>query len=158
MIPTPNEIFARLERGEIEREEMQAMMAIHARELIKEIEEDHQNPAAALLELLLARRAASKLASKHGGRLVREVFHALSEVPDFPPAKYLWNALHPDLPLHCFFRIRRVPVFRITRLEKRGDEIRVETQRGETGKGKSIHDAFTLRRGDDWKLRVTERG
>ena len=40
MIPTPNEIFARYERGEIERDEMQALMALNARELIAEMEEN----------------------------------------------------------------------------------------------------------------------
>ena len=36
MLPTPQELFARFERGEIERDELQALMAIHARELIAE--------------------------------------------------------------------------------------------------------------------------
>ena len=156
MIPTPNEIFAKFERGEIERDEMQALMALNARELIAEMEEDHQNPAAALLEQLLARRAASKLARKHGGRLVREVLNGLSEVPNFPPARYLWNSLHPDVPLHCFLRIRRVPVFRIVALEKKGESVFVETQHGSAEKGESVQRRFTLRRGDDWKLKVID--
>ena len=94
MIPTPNEIFARYERGEIERDEMQALMALNARELIAEMEEDRQNPAVALMEYLLSRRAVSRLVRQHGGRVLREVFHALSLVPDFPAARLLWNALH----------------------------------------------------------------
>jgi hypothetical protein len=154
MIPNPNQIFESLAKGEIEREEMQAMMAIHARELIAEMEEDHQNPAAALLEQLLARRASSKLARKHGGRVVREVLHALSEVADFPPSKYLWNALHPDVPLHCFLRMRRVPIFRIVSMEKKGESVFVETQHGSAEKGESVHRKFTMKRGDDWKLKV----
>ena len=54
MIPTPRQLFAQFERGEIEREELQAMMAVHARELIAEMEEDYQNPASAWIESLLA--------------------------------------------------------------------------------------------------------
>lgn len=37
MIPSPREFFASFERGEIERSELQALMALHARELIQEI-------------------------------------------------------------------------------------------------------------------------
>lgn len=156
MLPTPNEIFARLERGEMERDEMQALMALHARELITEMVEDHQNPAAALLEQLLARRSASKLASKHGGRLIREVLAALSEASDFPPAGLLWNAMHSDVPLHCFLRIRRNPIFRIVTLEKKGETIWVETQYGAAEKDQSVHRKFKLRRGLDWRLVVVD--
>lgn len=154
MIPNPNQLFESFERGEIERDELQAMMALHARELISEMEEDHQNPAAALIELLLSRRSSSKLARRHGGRVVREVLFALSQVPDFAPAKYLWNAMHPDVPLHCFLRIRRVPIFRIVSMEKTGESIFVETQHGSAEKGESVHRKFTLKRGEDWKLKV----
>ena len=60
-LPPPNQIIASFERGEIEREEMQALMAIHARELIREMEEDYQNPAVAWIENLLARDAVGPL-------------------------------------------------------------------------------------------------
>jgi hypothetical protein len=156
MIPTPAQIFAQLERGEIEREEMQALMALHARELIAEMEEDYLNPAAALMEQLLARRQSSKLARKHGGRLLREVLYALSEAEDFPPAKYLWNALHPDVPLHCFFRIKRVPVFRILAIEWEAGTVKVETRYGAVEKGKAQQRSFALRRGRWGVLQVVE--
>lgn len=156
MIPNPNQIFERYERGEIEREEMQALMALHARELISEMEEDHSNPAAALLEYLLSKRATSRLVRKHGGRLIREIFHALSVVPDFPPARILWNAMHPDVPLHCFLRIRREPVFRLTAVERKGDKVEVEVQHGAAAKGKAEVRKFTLARSTDWILRVVE--
>ncbi len=156
MIPTPNEIFARLERGEIERDEMQALMALHARELIAEMVEDHQNPVAALIEQLLARRLASKLVSKHGGRLIREVLFALSAVPDFPPSRLLWNAMHADVPLHCYFRIRRNPIFRLLSVEKKGETVTVEVQYGTTKKDDSTQRKFKLRRGLDWQLAVVD--
>ena len=81
MILNPNQLFALYERGEIEREELHALMAVHARELISEMEEDYQNPAAALIENLLARRAVRRLARRHGGRLLREILIALADVP-----------------------------------------------------------------------------
>jgi hypothetical protein len=154
MLPTPPEIFARFERGEIERPEMQAMMALHARELIHEMEEDYQNPAAALLETFRARRLAGRLIRRHGGRLLREVLVALAEVRDFPPARYLWNAHHPDLPLHCFLRIKREPVFRVLSLELTRDGLEVAVEHGASGRGQATPRNFTLRRGLDFRLRV----
>lgn len=155
MIPTPRQIFASFERGEIERDELHALMALHARELIQEMEEDHQNPAAAWIEGLLARRVTNRLVRLHGGRVLRDVLVALADVPDFPPARYLWNAAHPDVPLHCFFRIRREPVFRILSLEAKSGEFRVLVEHGESAKGKGIRRSFQMKRDLNWKLVAT---
>lgn len=154
MIPTPSQLVARFERGEIERKEFQSLMAVHARELIAEIEEDHQNPAAAWIESLLARQAAGRLVRRHGSRLLREVLVALAEVPDFAPARYLWNAAHPDVPLHCFLRIRRVPVFRILHLDRGRDSIEVLVEYGAAGRGRGTRRRFQLTRDDHWRLRA----
>jgi len=154
MIPTPSEIFAQYERGEIEREEMHALMALNARELIAEMEEDRLNPAAALMEYLLCRRAAARLVRKHGGRLLREILHALSLERDFPPSRLLWNASHPDVPLHCFLRMRREPVFRVDSIAAKDGDVVVEVGYGSAEKGRTTKRTFTLRRGADWKLRV----
>ena len=154
MIPTPDQLFSRFERGEIERDELQAMMAVHARELIGEMEENHRNPAAALLENLLARRAAAKLVRRHGGRLVREVLEALGTAGDFPMARYLWNASHPDVPLYCFLRMRRAPVFRIAALELKGEVANVRVEYGEAGKGRATTRDFRLKRDASWRLAV----
>jgi hypothetical protein len=154
MIPTPSQLVALFERGEIERDEFQALMAVHARELIAEIEEDYQNPAAAWIESLLARQAAGRLVRRHGGRLLREVLVALAEVPDFPPARLLWNAAHPDVPLHCFLRIRRSPVFRILRLDLRPESIGVLVEYGEAGRGRGTRRMFILKRDGAWRLRA----
>lgn len=156
MIPTPNQLFAQFERGEIEREELHALLAMHARELIKEMEEDHQNPAAAWIEGLLARQAVRSLVRRHGKRLLREVLAALSQVPDFPPAQYLWNATHPDVPLHCFLRIRREPVFRIARLVTREQGVELIVEHGAAGRGRGTRQTITLRRDTQWRLKVVE--
>ncbi len=155
MIPTPSQIFTSFEKGEIERDEMHALLALHARELIQEMEEDYQNPAVALLESVLARRAMGKLVRLHGARLLREVLTALADVPGFPPARYLWNAGHPDVPLHCFLRIRREPVFRILSIETKAGCIQVRTEHGEAAKGKGTHQTFFLNRDESWKLKVS---
>lgn len=154
MIPSPRQIFASYERGEIEREEMHALMALHARELIGEMEEDYQNPAMAWIETLLARRSAKRLVHLHGTRLLREVLGALADVPEFPPARHLWNAAHPDVPLHCFLRIRREPVFRILSLEVLAGEVRVLIEHGLAAKGKATRRTFLLKRDDQWKLKA----
>jgi hypothetical protein len=154
MIPTPNELFAQFERGEIERDELHALMALNARELILEMEEDRLNPAEALMEYLLCRRAMSRLVGKHGGRLIREILHALSQVRDFPPSRLLWNASHPDVPLHCFLRIRREPVFRVRSISTKDGDVIVVIEFGSIEKGKAENRTFTLRRGGDWKLGV----
>jgi hypothetical protein len=158
MVPTPNELFARFERGELEREELHAMMAVHARELIAEMEDDWLNPVAATIEALLARQAAGRLIRRHGAGLLREVFIALAELPDFPPAKYLWNAGHPDVPLHCFLRIRREPVFRITCMRQHDGIIELGTEYGPARRGMAVRSRFILRRDDRWRLHVVESG
>jgi hypothetical protein len=152
MLPTPSELFAQFERGEIQRDELQALLALHARELIAEIEDDYQNPAAAWLENMLARRAAGRLVRRHGSRLVREVLIALAGVPDFPPARYLWNAAHPDVPLHCFLRMRREPVLRILTMECRAGDIEIALEHGAAGRGKATRLRFILQRDSRWQL------
>lgn len=130
------------------------MMALHARELIQEMEEDYQNPAMALIEGLLARRATRRLVRQHGTRLLREILIALSELPDFPPSRYLWNAGHPDVPLHCFLRIRREPVFRILGIAAKSGDFRVTVEHGLSKKGQGTRGVFQLKRDDFWKLKA----
>jgi hypothetical protein len=150
MLPTPRQLAARFERGEIDRTEFQSLMAIHARELIAEIEEEHLNPLAAWIETRLAKAAVKRLLRKHSEFRIREILAALSESPGFPLANHLWNAPHPDVPLHCFFRIRREPVFQI--LSIRGDadatEIHVEILRPRN------RTRILLRRDPGWQLRA----
>ncbi len=154
MLPTPPQIFARFERGEIGLAEVHEMMDRHAKEIIVEMEEDHRNPAAALLEYLLARRATTRLARRHGAWLLREMFHALSEVEDFPPAQFLWNALHPDVPLHCFVRIRRVPIFRVISIKPSGSWLVVVTEHGPLEKNSAVRRKFILQRTAGRRLKV----
>jgi len=157
MLPTPHEIFASFEKGEIEREELQSLMAVHARELIQEMEEDYQNPAAALIESLLARRAAAKLIKKHGEKMLREVLIGISEIRGFPPARYLWNASHPDLPLYCFLRMRRQPVLRLVAVEVEGMQVRAVVEHGSAKKSEIQKDELLFTRDGDWKLVALRR-
>jgi hypothetical protein len=155
-LPRPDILMARFERGEITREELHAVMALHARALIREMEEDHQNPAAALLERLLAGRHARRLVKCHGARLVRDCLVALSEVADFPPADFLWNASHPDLPLHCFMRITRRPMFRLVSIHRESSRgVRCLTEHGTAaGDARPTRITWRMERDDAWRLRV----
>lgn len=150
MLETPGQLSARYERGEIDRIEFQTMMAIHARELIREIDEDHRNPIAAWIELQLATRSVKKLLRKHTALQVREALVALADAPGFPLAKYLWNAAHPDVPLHCFFRIRKEPAFQILSMDPKGNslELHVEIHRPKN------RERILLTRDARWKLRA----
>ncbi|MBL9131373.1 MAG: hypothetical protein JNG86_09250, partial [Verrucomicrobiaceae bacterium] len=103
-VPTPLQLFRLWDAGRITREDFQRQMAVHARELIEEMEHAHANPLIARFYQLLNRREAATWARKHGEALVREILCALAEEHHFPPARWLWNAAHPHIPLDCFFR------------------------------------------------------
>jgi hypothetical protein len=151
---SPQQIFERFEKGELEREEVHHLMALHAREIIEEMVEDRQNPLAALLENRRARRAAKRLAREHGSGVLRGILVALTRLPDFPPARYLWNAEHPDVPLHCFFRMQREPVFRIREIRRIGDRLEVHLEHGSRSRNRAERRIFILNRSIDFEWRV----
>lgn len=142
----PLQIFRLFDSGRMSREDFQQAMACLAREVIEEMEEDHLNPIQAYYEQMLNRRTAFRLSRKHGEPLVREVLLALAEVPDFKPARWLWNAAHRHVPLHCFFRCRREPVFRITHLDAMPQLVHATVEHGGAEKEQSIREVFTFRR------------
>lgn len=128
--------------------EFQALMSLHQRELIREIDDDHLNPLAAWLEQRLAKSAVGKLLKKHSPARIREVLTALSDSPGFPLASLLWNASHPDVPLHCFFRIRKHPVFRIISIREESNTVEVHMEIMEPSNRRRI----TLTRDSQWRL------
>jgi hypothetical protein len=154
---TPRQLFAAYDRGEISREAFRKAMSIHALELIEEMEEGHQNPVAAWLEQVKNRRAAGKLAREHGEVLVREVFVALSEVPGFPLARWLWNADRTRLPLYCFLRSGMDPVFRVQNIVTAPFVVIIRVEYGSPVKGEAIKEKFTLARDRSGRLEVRER-
>jgi len=128
------------------REEFREAMKANALEIIEEMEEDHLNPVAAFMEQMLCRRATSKLLKKHEESLIREVLQALSEVDDFPPARRLWNAAHPHIPLHAFFRSKREPVFRVITLEAMPQVVTVTVEYSTAMHTQVIREEIRLRR------------
>jgi hypothetical protein len=143
---SPRQLFHLLDTGRLSREEFREAMKAAAEELIEEMEEDHLNPVAAFMEQMLCRRAASKLLKKHEESLIREVLQALSELDDFPPGRWLWNAAHPHIPLHAFFRSKREPVFRILDLEAMPQIVTVTVEYGQAASMAVIREQFRLRR------------
>lgn len=157
MLRTPPQLFEDFESGAITREQLHSAMAFHARGLIEEVIEAHENPLAAWWEGLLARKVASRLAARHGEKRVRQVLGALAEVPDFFPAQWLWNASHPDVPLFCFLRLRREPVFRILKIESALGTVEVVVEYGAGAKGAANRERFLLRHRPLGGLEVVDR-
>lgn len=143
--------------GEITREQFRALMDVHARALIEEMEEVHQNWLAAWMEDLRNRRVAARLARDHGEPLLREIFVALSDVPGFPLASWLWNADRPHLPLHCFLRTRREPVFRILRISTAPFLIIVHLEFGSVKKSEATRETFSFERDRFGRLALSSR-
>ena len=150
--PTPSQLFREFECGRITREQLHEAMADHAKELIKDIEDARQNPIAAYMDKMLSKQAASKLRRRYSEPVVREVFAALADVPDFPPSHLLWNAGHRDVPLYCFLRPRREPVFRVLSLEVAGRRVEISIEHGPAKRRDAIRETFTLRRHADGQL------
>lgn len=157
MLRTPPQLFDDFENGRITREQLHAAMAFHARDLIEEVEEACGNPLATWWEGLVARKTASRLAARHGERRIRAIFAALAEQEDFLPARWLWNATHPDVPLFCFLRLRREPVFRVLTIDSRNGVVSVTIEYGGTGKGEAIRESFRMKHRAGGGLEVVER-
>lgn len=154
---SPRQLFQMLDSGRITREEFRTRMAECAGEIIDEMKEDHLNPVAAFMEQMLSRRAASKLLRKHEEAVIREVLQALSEVEDFAPARWLWNAAHPHIPLHAFFRSQRKPVFRVVVLEALPQLVSVTVEYGTPGMDGLVREQIRFRRDRRGRLGLERR-
>lgn len=146
-----------LDAREITPEEFRNAMAHHARGLIAEMEEVHQNPVAAWLETFRNRRAATRLAKEHGEPMVRELMVALSDVPDFPLANWLWDADQPTVPLHCFLRSRKEPVFRILKIASAPFLLSITVEHGGMRRNSSVRERFGFGRDRLGRLALHER-
>ncbi|WP_035615434.1 hypothetical protein [Haloferula sp. BvORR071] len=144
MLRTPPQLFADYETGLMTREQLHSAMAFHARNLIEEVVEARENPLAAWWEGLLARKTASRLIARHGERRIRSIFSALADVPDFLPAQWLWNAHHPDVPLFCFLRLRKEPIFRLSNVVNDAGIVTVTVEYGASDKHETTREQFVL--------------
>lgn len=157
MLRTPPQLFEDYEAGLLTREQLHAAMAFHAEAIIEEIVEASENPLAAWWEGLLARKTAARLAARHGEKRLRAIFLALAEVPDFLPAQWLWNADQPDVPLFCFLRLRKEPLFRITKVNNEAGIVTVGIEYGAAEKKLTTREEFVLAHKRQGGLEVTQR-
>lgn len=155
--PTPPVLFQQFERGEISREELHAALAVHARGLIDEMIEAGKAPRTSYLERLRNFAAARKLAKAHGSARLREILATLGAIPGFPPSQILWNANHSDVPLHCFFRSKIAPVFRITRLEVKPMLVSLDVEYGPAPRNQTIRESILLQRNALLQLELVDR-
>lgn len=154
---TPRQLFRLFDSGALSREQLREALQSHARELIDEMEDVHANPQASWLESMVNKHRAGRLARQHGEPKVREIFLALSELPNFPPAQFLWNADHADVPLHCFLRSRREPLFQVVKIVSAPFMLLVTIDHGSVKKGEATREVFTLERDRMGVLMVIQR-
>ncbi len=156
-VPTPQQLFRWLDSGRITREEFRTAMAVHAGEIIQEMEQAHANPLVAKFNELMNRREAWKWSRKHGELLMREILCALMDEERFAPARWLWNAAHPHIPLHCFFRTRGTPVLRFLEMKVQPQNVTILIEHGGSETLAPTREQFLLRRNRQRTLLVERR-
>jgi hypothetical protein len=155
--PSPRELMTRWQDGTIEREEMQRLMREHHLALLEEAEDYHANPVAGYLEGLVNKRMAKRLIRDHGEAAVRELLLAMSWLPDFAPAAYLWNADHWDMGLHVFFRHKSEPVFRVRESLIKSERAVWLIEYGSSKKSRVTRERVTFRRHWKGEMEVVKR-
>lgn len=101
----------------------------------------------------MVKRCVERLLRRCGRRVLRDVLTALAELENFPPAARLWNAGHEDVPLECFIRWGRAPVFRIREILAKNDTVHLLLEYG----GGPVKERMTFRRDERWILRLESR-
>lgn len=156
-VPTPQQLFRWLDSGRITREEFRTAMAVHTNEIIQEMEQAHANPLVAKFNELMNRREAWKWSRKHGELLMREILCTLMDEERFDPARWLWNAAHPHIPLHCFFRTRGTPVLRFLEMKVQPQNVTILIEHGGSETLAPTREQFLLRRNRQRTLLVERR-
>ena len=156
-VPTPQQLFRWLDSGSITREEFRTAMAVHTNEIIQEMEQAHSNPLVAKFNELMNRREAWKWSRRHGELLMREILCALMDEERFTPARWLWNAAHPHIPLHCFFRTRGTPLLRFLEMTVQPQNVTVLIEHGGSETLPPTREQFFLRRNRQRTLLVERR-
>ncbi|MDB4271732.1 hypothetical protein N9873_04100 [Akkermansiaceae bacterium] len=155
--PSPRALVRQWEKGEIKREELHALIAQHQAAILAEAEEERANPIAAYLDRLSNKRMAKKLINQHGEASLRELCLGLSELPEFLPAAFLWNADHWDLPFHCFIRHQKEPVFRIREVFLRQGRAMMLIEHGSAKKRETTRERITFERHWRGEMKVVSR-
>ena len=80
---------------------------------------------------------------------LREVFMSLSQLDDFPPANYLWNADQLETPLYSLLREKRAPVLRFKEVLILRQSAKITIEYGELKPRNRTLETIQLRR--DWR-------
>lgn len=145
----PNRLLAYYRAGHITRAQWLAGMQLQFEAALREIEENRQDPERALLETWRCKAAAKRLLKESTQAELRELMVSLSEIDDFPPASYLWNADQRDIPLHCFLREKREPVLRFRQVSITRTSAKLEIEYGSRKMKERVRESIRLRR--DWR-------
>jgi hypothetical protein len=135
--------------GAITRKQWLAGMRLQLLQALAEISEDIADPQGAFLEKLRCRNAARKLTKKNTEAELREVFMSLSQLDDFPPANYLWNADQLETPLYSLLREKRAPILRFKEVLILRQSAKITIEYGELKPRRRILETIQLRR--DWR-------
>lgn len=156
-LPTPAQLFRQFEQGRITHEYFRTAMSLHQRLLLEDIEDASRDPGLTWFDEVLNRRAARHLEKTYGEDIVREALVALSDMPDFPPAVQIWNAGHKLVPLYCFLRMKRAPVFRVITMEVLPSMVGIVVEYGRAKKSECTREEITLRRNRQGQLVFVNR-
>jgi hypothetical protein len=81
----------------------------------------------------------------------------MGRIDGFPPAQILWNAGHADVPLHCFIRSRKEPVFRVKRLALKPMRVEIDVEYGANKKTETTRETISFQRNAMLILELEER-
>jgi hypothetical protein len=154
---SPPKLIAQFECGLIDRSQLHAAMAQHAQVLIEEMLHEREFPEESRWEQWRNRLAANRLSAQHGEIRIRELLHALSDLDDFAPADLLWNVAHRHVPLHCFFRTKRAPIFRIKSMTSAAAQAQLVVEYSEGKSTTVVRETFQLARDRRWQWQVISR-
>ena len=146
---SPHRLLKLYRAEKITRAQWLAGMRMHFLLALKEIEENRSEPKRAIMESWRCKNAARRLLRGHTQSELREVFMALSDLDDFPPATYLWNADQLDVPLHCLLREKNEPVLRFPEVQIRRLTADLVIEYGGLKKKDRTREKISLRR--DWR-------
>ncbi len=124
-------------------------MRLQLVQALSEISEDMADPRGAFLERLRCRNAARKLAKKNSEAELREVFMSLSQLDDFPPANYLWNADQRETPIYSMLREKRAPVLKFKEVQIYRLSAKITIEYGSLKPRNRVVETIQLRR--DWR-------
>ena len=146
---SPPRLLAWYKSGAITRKQWLAGMRMQLVQALTEISEDMADPRGAFLERLRCRNAARKLTKKNSEAELREVFMSLSQLDDFPPANYLWNADQRETPIYSMLREKRAPVLKFKEVQIYRLTAKVTIEYGSLKPRNRVMETIQLRR--DWR-------